>query len=452
MRKIKKSLLSVCLSISLMFGCLVPSISVHASGDVWSSGESYNYFQNHFEDINTRLNGVIINQNGLREDFEDFVDEYRDNYNISSGTSSSTWIGDNISGTYQNGSSGVADLGFSETFRQAMRDWCNTYLEANVGYYYGYSFNGANFLNTFDSQDHYHAFLDVLNNNNGKVILYSRNTDTIYVINDSNIQILLKSIDNNFNYLNVAPTWNWSEQIGDSSNYIVSVYNWSSSGNTYSSSNSYLSSGRQWTLRGDANNGYINIAQNFIISLNTTKYIVYKSIDSLKNGSEGIQSYYTTGSYNSTISGSYNTTTSEVQNTIDSNNVNNYINNYYVENGEYPTPTQINIYINNYDGDDNGGGSGGSDDDSNNPDWDFGFLGTIGEFLAELISGLGEIVGGILSAITSIISSLREGIPNTIGLFMEWFFPFLPTEIVALIELSILCAVILGVVRLIRGH
>ena len=137
-----------------MFGCLAPSISAYAVGDSWSSAQSYTYFQNNFDDINSRLNGVIINQNGLREDFEDFVDEYRNNYNIPSGTSSSTWIADNISGTYQNGSSGVSDLSFSQTFRQAMRDWCNAYLDANTGFKYGYTWPSAMFTNY--TYLHYH--------------------------------------------------------------------------------------------------------------------------------------------------------------------------------------------------------------------------------------------------------------------------------------------------------
>ena len=426
-----------------MFGCLVPSISAYAVGDSWSSGQSYTYFQNNFDDINTRLNGVIINQNQLRESFEDFLEEYRDDYNIPSGTSNSTWIGDNISGTYQNGSSGVSDLAFSETFRQAMRDWCNTYIETNTGFVYGFSSSSAQYLQQFSDQDKFHAWLDVLNANQGKIIITS-SSSSLRVL-DGNVQFVADSYESSYGSYNTSLYVNWQQ-----SDISYTEYVWN--GSTYVSTEySNFGSGRINVSKiVPMSSGLISFYSPNLVSLNTLQVQLYKSTDAMRNGTEGVQDYYVTDSYNSSISGSYNTTTSNIENTIGSNNVNNYINNYYVENGKYPTPNQINIYINNYTGDNNGGGSG--DDDDNKPDWDFGFLGTLGELLAELISGLGEIVGGILSAITSIISSLREGIPNTIGLFLEWFFPFLPAEIVGLIELSILCMVIIGVVRLIRGH
>ena len=59
--------------------------------------------------------------------------------------------------------------------------------------------------------------------------------------------------------------------------------------------------------------------------------------------------YYTTGSYNTNITkDSYNTTKSNIDNSLTSNDVYNYVNNYYdSNNGTYPTPNQINVHIEN---------------------------------------------------------------------------------------------------------
>lgn len=429
-----------------MFGCLAPSISAYAVGDAWSSAQSYTYFENHFDDIITRLNGVIINQNNLEQDFEDFLQEYRDNYNIPNGTSESTWIGDNISGSYQNGDTGVSDLVISQALRQALRDWCDAYLEANTGYYYGYTYNSSMYLSKFgNNQDQYHAFLDLLSANEDKTIVTvsSYGVNNIFIFTDSPILYVSDSYSTSYNVFNTYCYYNWSN-----SSLPCEQYTYNSTNKVYTKASDTTLDRRTYNVRASLNTTYIGNTD--IISFNTKQIMIYKSYQAMQNGSEGIQDYYVTDSYNSTISGSYNTTTSNIENTIGSNNVNNYINNYYVENGKYPTPNQINIYINNYTGDNNGGGSG-DDDDDNKPDWDFGFLSTIGEFLAELIAGIGEVIGGILSGLTSIISSLREGIPNVIGSLLEYFLPFLPDEVITMISLSIVFAILVGIIKLFRS-
>lgn len=440
-----------------MFGCLAPSISSHASGDVWSSGESYTYFQNHFEDINTRLNGVIINQNGLREDFEDFVDEYRDNYNIPSGTSSSTWIGDNITGNYQNGSSGNADLSFSSTFRQSMRDWCNAYLEANTGYWYAYSFGSADYISYFGSQDAYHQFVDILNSalSNGQQVIVDKygiyDAPRGIAVLPSGTLFYKTSYVNSTNMYGTTPSYNWNDTIMPDK-----VYTWSSSAAQYTEGtpsnwyNYYVYFAKELSTPLPSSNG---TAYNCCVSVNRSTYIIYKNKDSLQNGSEGIQDYYVTDSYNSSINGSYNTTTSNVENTINSNNVNNYINNYYVENGNYPSPNQINIYINQHinEGSGGGGSGGDNDDDNNNNIWDF--LNGIGEFLGNLISSLGEVLTGILSLLTDVIDLFigEDGLPNIFSQLVSYYLGFLPQEFLSLIELFVVCVLIVGIIKLIRG-
>ena len=280
-----------------MFGCLVPSISAYAVGDSWSSGQSYTYFQNNFDDINTRLNGVIINQNQLRESFEDFLEEYRDDYNIPSGTSNSTWIGDNISGTYQNGSSGVSDLAFSETFRQAMRDWCNTYIETNTGFVYGFSSSSAQYLQQFSDQDKFHAWLDVLNANQGKIIITS-SSSSLRVL-DGNVQFVADSYESSYGSYNTSLYVNWQQ-----SDISYTEYVWN--GSTYVSTEySNFGSGRINVSKiVPMSSGLISFYSPNLVSLNTLQVQLYKSTDAMRNGTEGVQDYYVTDSYNSSISGS----------------------------------------------------------------------------------------------------------------------------------------------------
>lgn len=433
-----------------MFGCLVPSISVYAVGDSWSSGQSYTYFENHFDDINTRLNGVIINQNQLRESFEDYLEEYRDNYNIPSGTSSNTWIGDNISGTYQNGSVGVSDLGFSQTFRQAMRDWCNAYIQTNTGYYYAYTWSTADYSLHFNDQNEFHAFISFVDEHDEDYHVLFNNMANLFILvpNDTfNGLIYYRTVNSIFYDCYIKKDW------ADVTNVTYNRYSYNSNSQTYIQNNdtSEWPAGFYFPLLKDIGINAPTDNMNWHeVNLNKVCYQVYKSLDALKNGSEGIQDYYVTDSYNSTISGSYNTTTSNIENTISSNNVNNYINNYYVENGEYPTPTQINIYINNYTG--GSGGSGdGDDDDNNNNIWDF--LDSIGDFLGHLISSLGEVLSGILSLLTDVIDLFigENGLPNIFSQLVTYFLGFLPQEFLRLIELFVVCVLIVGIIKLIRG-
>lgn len=449
MKKIKNLLLSVCLSISFMFGCLVPSISVYAVGDSWTPAQSYTYFQNQFDDINTRLNGIIINQNNLEQDFEDFLQEYRDNYNISSGTSSSTWIGDNINGTYQNGSSGVSDLSFSQTFRQAMRDWINAYIQTNTGFTYVWSTGSSAFLNGINNQTQFHEFLDLLNDNSDKLALAYNGAPYVWIA-QQDLQ-LVRSSKINGTYQNVNVYYNW-----ESANSLFDKYTWNSNSQTYELTDQGVSPGNQRCVRLSPNEAE-QTSYTPIVQLNAGQLIMYNTFDSMKAGTEGVQEYYVTDSYNSSISGSYNTTTNNIENTIGSNNINNYINNYYVENGKYPTSGEVNVYItnniNNGGGNNNGGGddNNNNDDDNNNNIWDF--LGSIGDFLGHLISSLGSVLSGILSLLTDVIDLFigEDGIPNVFSQLVSYYLSFLPTEFLRLIELFVVCSLIIGVIKLIRG-
>lgn len=89
----------------------------------------------------------------------------------------------------------------------------------------------------------------------------------------------------------------------------------------------------------------------------------------------------------------------------------------------------------------------------------------IGDLLGSVFSGVGDLIlgileklvdlivgdNGILTAIQGIIDSLITGIPNIIGSLIEYFLPFLPEELIALVSLTVVLAILLAVIRIIRG-
>lgn len=450
----KKLLSLVSFAICSMLFCFVPQISVYAVGDSWTDTQKYTYFQNNFDDINTRLNGVIINQNRLEESFEDYLSEYRENNNISG--SNQDFISNNTNISYQNGSSGDAVIEFSQTLRQVMRDWIDAYLDSNTGFIYGYSVGTAQFSSIYPSQTDYHNFLNFVSDHDSSILignLYSTGYFyQIYEITGNKPQFVLKNTSNGI--INTSVSINWSTvQYTD---YVI----WSYDTSTHEWISTTPSQGSAFPWRQNIyfkeSIGITSLQDACVLDLNSSQYIIYKSDSAMRNGTEGIQDYYTVSdSYNSSISGSYNTTTNNVSNTLTNSDVNNYINNYYVQNGSYPTPNQVNVYItNNIDnGSDSGGGSGGDNGGGSDNSNIWEFLDSIGEFIGHLISSLGEVLSGILSLLTDVIDLFigEEGLPNVFSQLVSYYLGFLPEEFLRLIELFVVCVLIVGVIKLIRG-
>lgn len=418
-----------------MFGCLAPSTTVYASNGSSESGS--NFLERVWDKAVSATSGFISNSLDFTRDFIEFIAGHRNDYGISENEDPEDWLDDNISvGTDGN-------IVFSDNVINSMRDCINNYIVNSSGYSYVYSCDAHNLLNKFDTQEKYGTFLNFISDNDGKIVQISDYDCNYICVYDANLCVFKRS-DNS--YYSIYP-YNSNWELKDH----ATRYIYNSNTKQYELfSNDYTSHNANIYMKSSPDVSDPSEPNFYCYNSQPTQFIMYYSVDAMRQGTTGVQPYYVNNNFNTShITGSYNTTTSDINNAITYNNVSDYVNNYYIDNGSYPTTTIINNYINNYTG---GNGGSGGDDDDNKPDWDFGFLGTIADLLAELISGLGDIVGGILSAITSILTSLREGIPNTIGLFLEWFFPFLPSEIVGLIELSILCMVIIGVIRLIRGH
>lgn len=450
-KKILVSLLSAVIFFTAVYS---PYIQVFAS-----SGSDQNIidrFNDKLHDITQSLTGVILAPvAGGKDAFRQWLGSHKNDYGIGENETPDDFIGNNYS--YENGNNYL-----SVNLSNAIIDYTKNYINSNYGYEYGYSFSSDMFINSFDSQVHYDSLVSLLTSNQGKVILRN-SSDTIFVLDTSDIIFLLKSYSPGSIYYNVAPTKNWSEQIGDSDNLIVKVYTWSNSANSYTYTNSYLSSGRIWSLKTDIDVPMNNSVNSTVISLNTEGHIIYKSLEALKAGSEGIQGYYVTDSYNnySHVNNSQTITDNSFHDNPTYNDVNNYINSYYVTNQSWPTTNQITQYINNYYYDSDDGGSGGGSDNEDDEGFDWGFLDVIADFIRGLLSSLKTVLSGIVDVLTEVIDIFigtedpdtgerSGGLPNIIGQLINYFMPFLPSWVGTLIGLSILLYLILGVINYLR--
>lgn len=180
---------------------------------------------------------------------------------------------------------------------------------------------------------------------------------------------------------------------------------------------------------------------------------VYRSVNDMKDANLGISSYYITDSYNDFVntSGSYNTTTTD--NSVTYGDITNYINNYYGDNGSYPTPEQIKIQIeiiqDSGSGGGTGGGTGGGSGGDGSSIWDF--LSNLGEVLGGLIKNLGNMLTSLIDSIISIINDVIGKIPDVFSNLLGIVFGGLPEDLRAIIILGVTVMVIYGIIKVIRG-
>lgn len=459
------------ISYILLVVCLVSPLPVYAVGNSWSDLAKSSYFDNHFGQINNKLNGVLYNTDDIKQSFDNFLDEYRSNNNISG--SNSQFIADNMTINYQEGDSGDSDVSISQTLREVSRQWSDTY-KSSLGFDYFYTFSSAlyngyftgdkltSFIYFVDSHDEDYWVLFSTRDNNAFVLIPKENADNF----------VIRSYNQSYPLYDCF----WYKGTTQLSNVVCNKYlyneqssSWVETQNTitlFQTNQAY-----PFLQYAGVINENINTVGYAPVTLNSQAVLVYKNVNSLINGNHGEQDYYVSDSYNSAISGSYNTTTNEIDNSVTSTDVNTYISNYYTDNGSYPTPNQITIYINNYVPstpepsptptppiDDGGGGDGG-----NSPSiWDLlqkvvdflsRIIGLIASFLAGLVDSLGDVVEGIINILETITNLFigENGLPNVFSQLITYFLGFIPSEFLMLIELFITCAIILGIVRLIRG-
>lgn len=356
-----------------------------------------------------------------------------------------------------------------------MNDFANDYL-SKQSYVYGYTgsrYCWSSHVNLYSNRDCYLKISDIIKDLEDNQFIYFGNLKYYptefykYTLCSNSIEFVKMSINSKEPRYYIEGYDNWSDKV----HFIQERYVWSSSLNDfnittsdYSSSPTYL-----YGYLNENNVGTLLDTSSVLITNEVKQYKIFNSVSAMKNDSVGIQPYYVTNTYNSdssTISGSYNTTTSKIDNSITYGDVNNYINNYYNDPNNYdnnnqplyPSTNDIYIYINNYQpepsnpsgGGSSGGGNSG-DSDSGDSSWNWGWLGKVGEFLGGLISAIGEIIAGLLDGILSIFTALTQDLPTLFNDLLGGLLSWLPPEITALITLSITFAVIVFVIRIIRG-
>lgn len=247
----------------------------------------------------------------------------------------------------------------------------------------------------------------------------------------------------------------------------------------------------------------------------TRIYKLYDDINIYKSENLGESKFYINSSVYkdySTSSGDY-TVTTDNSNHVTYGDITNYTNNYYNDNNEYPTPEQIeiyievklppeteptptptqtptpeggttvssngvNVYINNNPTAQNTNNNTYTDNktinNTTNNHFDFSGLGTtsgntvsgneiqngtnnifefisdVGKILGELIKNVGNFLKEILEGITEAITAILEDIPQIIAPLIEFVFGGLPAELKALVTLGITCVILIGVIKALK--
>ena len=188
---------------------------------------------------------------------------------------------------------------------------------------------------------------------------------------------------------------------------------------------------------------------------------MYMTFQDMQLDSQGVSPYYVSSNWqNFGVNGNYSYDSSN-SNNVTYGDVINYITEYQESNNDYPSPTTINVYIdnNNPSGGGNSGGSGGGNGGGSGIG---DVLGTLGSLIGSLISGIGQFLIGIFQGLVNAINSLLsligdaiggivESIPSAFNDFMTAILGWLPPEWTAIISASLLIMVIVGIIKLIRG-
>lgn len=168
--------------------------------------------------------------------------------------------------------------------------------------------------------------------------------------------------------------------------------------------------------------------------------------------------YINNGIYDSVMNSNNSyTITEDNSNNITYGDINNY------NNANNPNDSNIQIFIDNdippTSGGGSGGGSGGSGSDG--PTFDLGFLGTIGNLIGSLITGIGNLITGILKGIVNAFNSILEfltdtiqdvgqNLPNQFFAFVGAMFNWLPEPMLNAFKALFLMMLFLGIFNLIK--
>lgn len=342
-------------------------------------------------------------------------------------------------------------INFNAVSKSILLDYANAVIN-DCGYHYYYSYKLQDQINTsyFNDGNLYNACRLCLNDlgSRGWCWYSYVNHKIFFMPYDDDIAVLRTQNFTNYVYGTYYQYSTWQltskkviEYVYDSTNH---VYNESVSSNVNSTG-----AGLQKTTGNQM--GAYGI---FLSSTDYNQVLVFDTLVALKNYSVGNKPYYESDKWNSYKNNSDNyTVDSSNSNNVTYGDVTNYVNNYYGQNGEYPSNPVINVYIENNvpsgNGGDNGGGSGGSGGSGDLGIFDF--LSRIGEVLGNLIKNLGNVLAELIEGISETITTLFESIPTVFSTFLQGVVGWLPPELLALLTLSISAMVIVGLIKMFRS-
>lgn len=181
---------------------------------------------------------------------------------------------------------------------------------------------------------------------------------------------------------------------------------------------------------------------------------VYKTVDDMKSYSVGQRTYYATSqyyNYDASKDNTCNISDSQLNNSSVYGDVTNIIiNNYTDPDGltEDELRDILDDYFDDNDGSDGGSGSG-SGSGSGLGDLLDG-IGSIGNVIMSILGKLLEYVGKALDLVGNTVTKVIDIIPQNITNLLGALFPFLPEEWLTAIELSLVLAVVVGIVGIFK--
>lgn len=337
----------------------------------------------------------------------------------------------------------------------------------NSGYRYVYSARLIDHINDFSDGTYYNALRQFMNDHSNDFI-YIRGIQfggSVYVGSSLNPFVL----DATFPNLNVY--FGYAYGYSDWEKEVLEFYSYDSVKHEFVRDTSGDYSPRFGIPYTDFSSAWYSADWNWF-SLNDFKVAkLYYTLNDLKADSIGIAPFYISDKWRNFVNSNNSTYTvdSSNSNNITYGDTNNWITNYYTDNGIYPDPTQISVYIDNNippspsptptpGPDDPGGGSGGS---GGNGGIDLGWLGTLGQLIGQIVSAIGNfftgVLQGIVNALTSVlgflsdtISSLGETLPTAFFDFIGSIFGWLPDPMMNTLKSLFLMMVLVGVISIFR--
>lgn len=344
-----------------------------------------------------------------------------------------------------------------------MYDTTNIYIEECTGYYLSNTVNWRNISSlAFDTKEDYEMFTNFCKKNlNGtdKVVAGRHFTDISS--NDNTIRAFTY-----FDYGSLSDLYFVFNFYDDSDN-LFSAYtyrDWQLTGSyehIWCNDNSHSVDELFYNNYGFLGN-FISRFYCVFITDGTRTVRVYKTVDDMKTYSVGQRPYYVTSQYTNYNTGDDNTCTisdSQLENSSVYGDVYNYINNNY-DNPDALTEDELRQILDEYfgrynppSGTDNpsGGGSGsGSSGGSGLSDFLSG-LGSLGDGILSILGKLLEYIGKAVDLLSGTVTKIIDVIPNNITNLIGALFPFIPEEWLVAVELSLVLAVIAGVIKIFKG-